>query len=422
MEEWKPAPGCPAYEVSNHGNIRNGKTKRTLSSKQADITVRVGGQYVTRSLARLVAQAFIPNPDNLPEVHNISGDRVDRRVENLRWARAAARFEDADGNRKITGGRSRPVWRVDRATGERVELYDSVSAAVRALTGTESADIYHVNLIGLGKDTLGWAWEFPDKDDLPGEQWKAVPAALAGGADGYTASTQGRIRTKTGGLMSGSVGSNGYLNCGIGCFHRIVFFTWHPGHDTRLEVNHKDGNKLNNAVNNLDLMNRAENMQHAYDTGLATREKREPVIQVDDTGNIVARYSSFAEAETNTGINRGCIFNAVTGVVMSHGFRWFKADQEDKLRAELAAGTYKRTFQRIYQVGKTTGALIKAFNDNRDAEEATGVKSANIGRATRHKKAFGTASIVVGTAGGYRWFQTRQDYEDYRGHIEAAAA
>jgi HNH endonuclease/NUMOD3 motif len=50
--------------------------------------------------------------------------------------------------------------------------------------------------------------------------------------------------------------------------HRLVALTWIPNPDNKSDVNHKDGNKLNNHITNLEWITHQENMQHAYNTGL----------------------------------------------------------------------------------------------------------------------------------------------------------
>ena len=55
--------------------------------------------------------------------------------------------------------------------------------------------------------------------------------------------------------------------------YRIVAQQFIPNPENKPEVNHKDGNRLNNKVSNLEWMTRSENEKHAYDTGLYTSRK-----------------------------------------------------------------------------------------------------------------------------------------------------
>lgn len=97
-EEWKPVVGFEGlYEVSNHGNVRSiqfhGKKRIKLMTltpvkagylqvKLRDWENKVESKYMVH---RLVAQAFIPNPDNLPHIDHIDTITSNNKVSNLRW-------------------------------------------------------------------------------------------------------------------------------------------------------------------------------------------------------------------------------------------------------------------------------------------------------------------------------------------------
>ena len=94
-EIWKPIKGYEGlYEVSNFGNVRSLKRNTTEGKvlKQgwhtrgySNVSLSKGNNHKTRSIHRLVAETFIPNPNNLPEVNHKDGNKKNNCVENLEW-------------------------------------------------------------------------------------------------------------------------------------------------------------------------------------------------------------------------------------------------------------------------------------------------------------------------------------------------
>lgn len=85
-EIWKKIPETN-YEASSLGRIRHHKFQRILKSSYNNgyEIVKPNGMKGTKKVHRLVALAFLENPDNLPDVDHLNGDKKDNRLANLCW-------------------------------------------------------------------------------------------------------------------------------------------------------------------------------------------------------------------------------------------------------------------------------------------------------------------------------------------------
>lgn len=115
------------------------------------VLIRGNGHEHTVFVHRLVASAFIPNPDNLPQVNHINGDKTDNRPENLEWCTNYYNTRHRIDVLKHYG-QSKPVKCME--TGE---VFRSIK------TASETMDVNRANIVGCltgkRKTAGGFHWE-----------------------------------------------------------------------------------------------------------------------------------------------------------------------------------------------------------------------------------------------------------------------
>ena len=81
--------GFEGYQITDDGRVWSKKTNKWIKSALCKgykhISLRKNGFTYTKFIHKLVAEAFIPNLENKPEIDHKNTDRTDNRVENLRW-------------------------------------------------------------------------------------------------------------------------------------------------------------------------------------------------------------------------------------------------------------------------------------------------------------------------------------------------
>jgi hypothetical protein len=97
MEIWAPIQSENGlFSISNFGNLKNNKTQRNLAitigkTGYKQVATKIGGRAGRNRLFKIhreLAIAFLPNPDNLPQVNHKDGDKLNNSLDNLEWCTA----------------------------------------------------------------------------------------------------------------------------------------------------------------------------------------------------------------------------------------------------------------------------------------------------------------------------------------------
>ena len=267
-----------SYDIYDDGRCYSHKTNKFLTPKMSvrypTYNLTINGKKRQVKIHRMVAEMFLPKIEGKDLVNHKDGDTHNFHLNNLEWVN-----ESENSKHAINTGLCKK--------------------------GNQTINKYTVNLIG--------------------EEWKQILDY-----PNYLISSKGRIMNiKTKRLLKPYQDNTGGYLCvslwkeGKGKtlrIHQLVYINFKEDDDLLgYVINHIDGNKTNNEINNLEKVTYQENNIHATYI-IKTNDCTKKVVQLDENQNIIGEFNSIAEAQRLLGISN--ISRAIKKNGRAGGFYW----------------------------------------------------------------------------------------------------
>ena len=282
-----PHSEYPSYLIYKDGQVYSTIFKRFLKQSSLSgyygVTLSNKIGYKAKYIHRLVAETYIPNTKNKECVNHKDGNKLNNSVDNLEWV-------------------------------------------------THKENVIHAYRIGLNKGRKGKKIIKYTKSDYPEDIWKPISQN-----ERYEISDHGRIYShKSNRILMCQIHSCGYTLIRVGNkgesvnyrLHRLVafaFFGKPPPELINPVVHHKDANRSNNVLSNLEWVSSSKNAEEAFKCG---NRKYLPIMQYTIDGKYVSTYPHARAAAEKMGVQYQSIYKACTGEnKTSCGYIWKYVDK-----------------------------------------------------------------------------------------------
>ena len=160
--EWRTVKEYSNYEVNQFGQIRHKKRKQILKPRSNKggyqyVNFKIDGKNINFAVHRIVANAFIPNPNGYTEVNHKDYDRMNNCVDNLEWVTSSQNKVHAYLKLENKTSRGKAVEQYTK-DGQYIKTFESISAAAEEM-GCCVGAISNCCL-GRTKTSQGFLWRF----------------------------------------------------------------------------------------------------------------------------------------------------------------------------------------------------------------------------------------------------------------------
>lgn len=324
-EEWKEIEGFNNYYISTYGRVYSKINERIISEKYDEqkrycvVTFRNNDNIKSSiSVHRIVAITFIPNTENKQYVNHKDGNKKNNNVTNLEWVTHKENMQHCilTGLRGKTNNQGTKIEYIDESNNKiefntlqeasthlklsiptitkilrkedfttskmftKICIFDKEDNLVKKCeNNSEAIEFLKItpdklrkilnNQLIIDDYNLRYVTTLPnikeikfENEDI--EEWKDIPDL-----ENYDASSEGRIRNKARNkILEGSI-KEGYVYVVLNktyLLHRLIAQTFVENPENKPFVNHKDRNRSNNKITNLEWVTQEENCKHAKDT------------------------------------------------------------------------------------------------------------------------------------------------------------
>ena len=347
-EIWKELKYYSKYTISNLGRVKHiARDEIIKGSINGDGYIQVslypdnneiGLEKKPLRLHRLVAELFCSNdsPEKKNIVNHLNSDKLDNRSNNLEWTTNLENTRHASDNGLLIATNHRSVQRICPKTNE-ITVYNSITEAFDDNKDVLKYNTYIISVCnGTQKTAGGYIWKYVEENIIEEKpEGKEVE-----GFENYIITDTGQVYSKTSKrFLNPSLNGAGYHVIDLYAkeydetkekkeytrkrqerrkkfrVHYLVakHFIENIDPETRTEVNHKDKNRINNNVSNLEWVSSKENLQHAHN---------KKVFQYDKDDKLIKLYESITKASEDNNINPKTLSSSIKNKTFTNGFYW----------------------------------------------------------------------------------------------------